>query len=90
MLPMGVGGYVTLQNTGEFELPLGLRKLCEGRRQEREDKRRQGEKCHAGFYSGIQSLWMAQLVNNMTLTLGMQNVFDENPPFVAGSFENGY
>jgi hypothetical protein len=23
-------------------------------------------------------------------TLGMQNVFDEDPHFVAGSFENGY
>jgi outer membrane receptor protein involved in Fe transport len=33
--------------------------------------------------------WRAWL-NNTTLTLGMQNVFDEDPPFVAGSFENGY
>jgi outer membrane receptor protein involved in Fe transport len=29
-------------------------------------------------------------LNNTTLTLGLQNVFDEDPPFVAGSFENGY
>jgi hypothetical protein len=29
-------------------------------------------------------------LNNMTVTLGMQNVMDEDPPFVAGSFENGY
>ena len=29
-------------------------------------------------------------LNNMTLTVGMQNVMDEDPPFVAGSFENGY
>ncbi|PYJ63986.1 MAG: hypothetical protein DME74_01360 [Verrucomicrobia bacterium] len=29
-------------------------------------------------------------VNNTTITLGMQNVLDEDPPFVAGSFENGY
>jgi outer membrane receptor protein involved in Fe transport len=29
-------------------------------------------------------------VNNTTITLGMQNVFDSDPPFVAGSFENGY
>ena len=28
--------------------------------------------------------------NNTTITLGMQNVFDADPPFVAGSFENGY
>jgi outer membrane receptor protein involved in Fe transport len=28
--------------------------------------------------------------NNTTITLGMQNVFDEDPPFVAGSFANGY
>jgi iron complex outermembrane recepter protein len=33
--------------------------------------------------------WRAWL-NNTTITLGMQNVFDEDPPFVAGSFENGY
>ena len=33
--------------------------------------------------------WRAWL-NNATLTLGMQNVFDEDPPFVAASFENGY
>jgi outer membrane receptor protein involved in Fe transport len=33
--------------------------------------------------------WRAWL-NNTTVTLGMQNVFDEDPPFVAGSFENGY
>jgi outer membrane receptor protein involved in Fe transport len=29
-------------------------------------------------------------LNNATVTLGMQNVTDEDPPFVAGSFENGY
>jgi iron complex outermembrane receptor protein len=29
-------------------------------------------------------------VNNTTITLGMQNVLDEDPPFVAGSGENGY
>jgi iron complex outermembrane receptor protein len=28
--------------------------------------------------------------NNTTIALGMQNVFDEDPPFVAGAFENGY
>ena len=33
--------------------------------------------------------WRAWL-NNTTLSLGMQNVFDSDPPFVAGSFENGY
>ena len=33
--------------------------------------------------------WRAWL-NNTTLTLGMQNVFDVDPSFVAGSFENGY
>ena len=33
--------------------------------------------------------WRAWL-NNTTLSLGLQNVFDEDPPFVAGSFENGY
>jgi hypothetical protein len=29
-------------------------------------------------------------LNNTTITLGMQNVFDKDPPFVAGSGENGY
>ena len=29
-------------------------------------------------------------LNNTTITFGMQNVFDEDPPFVAGSGENGY
>jgi iron complex outermembrane receptor protein len=29
-------------------------------------------------------------LNNTTVTLGVNNVFDEAPPFVAGSFENGY
>jgi hypothetical protein len=33
--------------------------------------------------------WRAWL-NNTTITLGMQNVFDTDPSFVAGSFENGY
>jgi iron complex outermembrane recepter protein len=33
--------------------------------------------------------WRAWL-NNTTISLGMQNVFDEDPPFVAGSGENGY
>jgi len=29
-------------------------------------------------------------LNNTTITIGMQNVFDEDPPFVAGSAANGY
>ena len=33
--------------------------------------------------------WRAWL-NNTTITLGLQNVFDADPPFVADSFENGY
>jgi len=33
--------------------------------------------------------WRAWL-NGTTLTLGMQNVFDSNPPFVAGDFEHNY
>jgi outer membrane receptor protein involved in Fe transport len=33
--------------------------------------------------------WRAWL-NNTTFSVGMQNVFDEDPPFVAGNFENGY
>jgi hypothetical protein len=33
--------------------------------------------------------WRAWL-NNTTITLGMQNVLDKDPPFVGGAFENGY
>jgi len=33
--------------------------------------------------------WRAWL-NNTSISLGMQNVLDADPPFVAGSFENGY
>ena len=33
--------------------------------------------------------WRAWL-NQTTIQLGMQNVTDEDPPFVAGAFENGY
>jgi iron complex outermembrane receptor protein len=29
-------------------------------------------------------------VNGTTVTLGMQNVFDQDPPFVGGAFENNY
>jgi outer membrane receptor protein involved in Fe transport len=29
-------------------------------------------------------------LNNTTITLGLQNVFDEDPPFAAGAAENGY
>ncbi len=29
-------------------------------------------------------------LNNVTVSAGLQNVIDEDPPFVAGSFENGY
>jgi hypothetical protein len=29
-------------------------------------------------------------LNNTTITLGMQNVFDSDPPFVGGGVENGY
>jgi iron complex outermembrane receptor protein len=29
-------------------------------------------------------------VNGTTITLGMQNVFDADPPYVGGAFENGY
>jgi outer membrane receptor protein involved in Fe transport len=33
--------------------------------------------------------WRAWL-NNTTITLGLNNVFDEQPPFVAAASENGY
>jgi outer membrane receptor protein involved in Fe transport len=33
--------------------------------------------------------WRAWL-NKTTVTLGLNNVFGEEPPFVAAAFENGY
>ena len=33
--------------------------------------------------------WRAWL-NNTTITLGMNNVFDQDPPFVASNIEDGY
>ena len=33
--------------------------------------------------------WRAWL-NNTTISVGIQNVLDQDPPFAAGSFENGY
>jgi len=33
--------------------------------------------------------WRAWL-NGVTISGGLQNVTDEDPPFMAGSFENGY
>ena len=38
------------------------------------------------------SVWMCSMswLNNTTVTLGMQNVFDEDPFFLAGNGENGY
>jgi outer membrane receptor protein involved in Fe transport len=33
--------------------------------------------------------WRAWL-NNTTISLGLQNVFDFDPPFVAGALENNY
>jgi iron complex outermembrane recepter protein len=33
--------------------------------------------------------WRAWL-NGTTVTVGMNNIFDQNPPFVAAAFENGY
>jgi outer membrane receptor protein involved in Fe transport len=40
----------------------------------------------AGYNSGGWRAWL----NNTTITLGMNNVFDQDPPFVAGYLENGY
>jgi outer membrane receptor protein involved in Fe transport len=33
--------------------------------------------------------WRSWL-NNLTITVGVDNVTDEQPPFVAAAFENGY
>ena len=37
-------------------------------------------------YLGGWRWWL----NNTTISLGIQNVLDQDPPFAAGSFENGY
>ena len=35
-------------------------------------------------------MWLAAWLNNTTITLGVNNVFDSAPPFAGGAFENGY
>ena len=40
----------------------------------------------AGYNSGGWRGWL----NNTTITLGMNNVLDQDPPFVSGYLENGY
>jgi iron complex outermembrane receptor protein len=40
----------------------------------------------AGYNSGGWRGWL----NNTTITVGMNNVFDQDPPFVSGYLENGY
>jgi outer membrane receptor protein involved in Fe transport len=40
----------------------------------------------AAYNSGGWRGWL----NNTTITVGMNNVFDQDPPFVAGYLENGY
>jgi hypothetical protein len=35
-------------------------------------------------------LEMGTTINQNTLTLGMQNVFDSDPPFLAGALESNY
>jgi len=40
----------------------------------------------AGYHPGGWRAWL----NNTTVTLGMNNVFDQEPPFVAGAFQDGY
>ena len=40
----------------------------------------------AGYNSGGWRGWL----NNTTITVGMNNVFDQDPPFVAAYLENGY
>jgi hypothetical protein len=40
----------------------------------------------AGYHCTNWRWWL----NNATITLGMQNVFDSDPPFVAGAFGNNF
>ena len=43
------------------------------------------------FGSGLRKRGqLTSWLNKTTVTLGIQNVFDEDPPFVTGNFENGY
>ena len=62
-----------------------IRRARDGKEQER----------HASLYRGrtVHLGWRAWL-NNTTITLGMNNVFDQDPPFVKGppvaGSENGY
>ena len=49
-------------------------------------RRKTYSRFHRRIHPGGWRAWL----NNTTICLGMQNVFDEDPPFVAGAFENGY
>jgi iron complex outermembrane receptor protein len=53
----------------------------------KDDKEKEGLPLSTAEYGCRNWKWW---LNNTTITLGMQNVFDSDPPFVAGSFENGY
>ena len=48
------------------------------------------KECRPCVYGGTGCGDWEWWLNNTTVTLGMQNVLDTDPPFVAGNFENGY
>jgi len=64
--------------------------ICQGWRQEREDEGWQREECDAGLHRRYNPCGWRSFLNNVTLTVGVDNVTDEQPPFVAAAFENGY
>jgi hypothetical protein len=53
----------------------------------KEDKKKEVRPLSTAEYGCSKWKWW---LNNTTIMLGVQNVFDFDPAFVAGSFENGY
>ena len=42
------------------------------------------------IWKGVGSIDVPDTAGNTTITLGVNNVFDKEPPFVAAASENGY
>ena len=55
-----------------------------------EDERRRGEDVMPVSTAELQFTGWRAWLNNTTITLGMNNVFDQDPPFVTAYLENGY
>ena len=77
-----------------FRLPQPVTEPVPGYAKDRgnnaETKNGEDKECHASLYRRLQFRGWRGWLNNTTITVGMNNVFDQDPPFVAGYLENGY